>query len=192
MLDTSNSSFTPSSNSNWHNSVSYGDILKYRFPGLGQPAAARPATRACLVLDIETIGGRRCAVLVPAVPARRPDSAERAVTLMRQMEYRKAGLEGPTRFPIRSRLIVPLGHDGFVASQTTGTPVIGKLESSAFERMNVERARLHALRDIRQDREQDQRKQRRRPQCGQNFSVTRRGVRRPIPMSPAPVARSGS
>ncbi|MEX1236530.1 MAG: hypothetical protein WEB56_16225 [Roseovarius sp.] len=192
MLDTTTSSFTSSFNADWQNRVSYGDILTFRFPGLAQPAAARPAARLCLVLDIETIGGRRCAVLVPAVPARRPVSAERAVTLARRMEYRKAGLEGPTRFPIRSRLIVPFGHDGFVPSETTGTPVIGRIEGSPFERMNAERARLHALRDIREDHAQDQRPQRRGPQRGRDFSVVRRGQRRAIPMSSTPASHSQS
>ncbi|MFX0543534.1 hypothetical protein ACEWPM_017780 [Roseovarius sp. S4756] len=46
MLDTSTSSLTPSCDPDWHDSLFYGDILKFRFPGPGQPAAARPATQA--------------------------------------------------------------------------------------------------------------------------------------------------
>lgn len=186
MLHTSTASFIPVLDADWHNHLSHGDVVMFRFPAAGQPAAARP----CLVLDIETVGIRRCAALIPAFPARRPTSSDRSVMLFHRAEYRSAGLDGPTRFPVRSRLLVPLAHAGFVASQTTGTPVIGRLDGDAFERMNAERGRLHALRDIRADRERDPRLRRRGPQRGRDFTVARRGQRRPIPLSPVSAARS--
>lgn len=192
MLYTSTASFTPALDVDWCNHLSHGDVVMFRFPGAGQPAAARPAARPCLVLDIETVGTRRCAVLVPAFPARRPASSDRSVTLFRRTEYRAVGLDGPTRFPVRSRLLVPLAHEGFVASQTTGTPVMGRLDGDAFERMNAERGRLHAVRDIRADQERDPRPQHRGPQRDRDFTVARRGQRRPIPLSPVPAAHSGS
>ena len=192
MLHTSTSSFTPVLDANWRNHLSHGDVVMFRFPGTGQPVAARPVARACLVLDIETVGTRRCAVLVPAFPARWPASSDRSVTLFHRTEYRAVGLDGPTRFLIRSRQLVPLAHEGFVASQTTGTPVIGRLDGDAFERTNAERGRLHALRDIRADRERDQRPQRRGSQRDRDFTVARRGQRRPIPLSPVPAAHGGS
>jgi hypothetical protein len=153
--------------------LSHGDVVMFRFPSAGQPAAARPGARVCLVLDIETVGTRRCAVLVPTFPARRPASSDRSVTLFQRPEYRAAGLKGPTHFLIRSRQLMPLGHEGFVIAQTTGTPVIGRLDGDAFERMNAERGRLHALRDIRADRARDQHAQRRGPQRGRDFTVAR-------------------
>lgn len=192
MLHTSTASFTPVLDADWRNHLSHGDIVMFRFPAAGQPAAARPAARPCLVLDIETVGTRHCAVLVPAFPARRPASSDRSVTLFHRTEYRAVGLDGPTRFPIRSRLLVPLTHAGFVASQTTGTPVIGRLDDDAFERMNAGRGRLHALRDIRADRERDPSPRRRGPQRGRDFTVARRGQRRPIPLSSAPAAHGSS
>ncbi len=51
---------------------------------------------------------------------------------------------------------------------------------------------LHALRDIREHRARDQRPQHRGPQRDRDFTVVRRGQRRPIPMSLTPAARSGS
>lgn len=192
MLHTSTASFNPDLNSTWRNHLSHGDVVMFRFPGAGQPAAARPAARPCLVLDIETVGIRRCAVLVPAFPARRPASSGRSVTVFYRAEYRAVGLDQPTTFPVKSRLLVPLAHDGFVVSQITGTPVMGRLDGDAIERMNAERGRLHALRDIRADRERDPRPRRRGPERGRDFTVARRGQRRPIPLLPVPAARSGS
>lgn len=191
MLDSSLSSFMAAADAGWQNTLKYGDIVLFRFPGRGQAAGAHAKARPCLVLDVELIGARRCAVLVPALPAHQPGSGERAVTLARQIEYRRAGLHGPTRFLIRTRLIVPLSHDGFVVAPPTGTPVIGRLEDAALDRLNVERARLHALRDIRKDRAQAQRPQRRERQRDRDFTVTRRGQRRPIAPSLPTAARSG-
>lgn len=51
----------------WRNDMSYGDIVLFRFPGMGQPAAAYPVVWPCLVLDVETLNVRRRAVLVPAL-----------------------------------------------------------------------------------------------------------------------------
>ncbi|MEI4264271.1 hypothetical protein, partial [Roseovarius sp. D0-M9] len=180
-------------NADWHNHLSHGDIVRFRLPGAGRPVTERLEARPCLVLDIETVGTRRCAILIPAVSARRPASGARSVILFQRPEYRAAGLSGPTRFPIRSRLIVPLVDEGFVPVETTGTdtPVIGRLTGDAFERMNAERGRLHALRDIRADQER-RHPQRRGPQRDRDFTVTRRGQRRLMVLSPTTAARRSS
>jgi len=192
MLYTSTSSFTPALDTDWRNHLSHGDVVMFRSPSAGQPAAARPVARPCLVLDIKMIGARRCALLIPALPARRPASGDRSVTVSRGPEYRAAGLDRPARFPIRSRLIIPLSHEGFAPVGTSGTPVIGRLDGDAFERMNAERGRLQALRDIRADKERDHHPQRREPRRDRDFTVARRGQPRPISLSPAPAARRSS
>lgn len=189
MLDAPRLLFSPRSAA-WQEKLSYGDIVLFRFPGAGQSAASRPAVRPCLVLDVETLGIRRCAVLVPAFPARHPGSSGRAVVLAARAEYRAAGLDRPTRFPIRSRLIVPLEHDGFAVSDTIGTPLVGRLGGDAFERMNAERGRIHALRDIRAEHTRAHRPQQRGPRRGHDFTVERRGRRRPIPMLRNPAVSS--
>ena len=192
MLHTSPSSFIPAPATDWRHQLSHGDIVMFRFPVAGQVATARPVPRPCLVLDTEIASGRRCALLAPAFPARRPAGHDRAVTVDRRTDYRAAGLDRPTRFPIRSRLLVPLAHDGFVVSQTTGTPVIGRLDGAAVEQMHAERARLHALRDIRSDRAHSRERpsRRREPLRGRDFIVERRHPRRPIPMPQVSAARS--
>lgn len=193
MLHESTSSFVPVLDTDCRNHLSPGDIVMFRFPGAGQAATASPVPRPCLVLDIETAAGRRCAVLAPGFPARRPAGHDRAVSLGRRADYRAAGLGQPTRFPIRPRLLVPLAHVGFVVSETTGSPVVGRLPAAAMERLQVERARLHALRDIRADRRQTQARQpdRRQPVRGRDFIVERRYRRRSIPMLSLPASRSG-
>ncbi|RKF12398.1 hypothetical protein D6850_18170 [Roseovarius spongiae] len=190
MLDTPEFSVSPSC-ADWRDDVSYGDIVLFRFPGAGRPAAARPAVRPCLVLDVETLNTRRCAVLVPAFPAHHAGASGRALVLRGRAEYGPAGLERPMRFPIRSRLIVPLEHDGFAPSKATGTPLVGRLCGDAVERMNVERARIHALRDIRAERACAHAPQRRGARRGRDFTVERRGRRRPIPAAPHSAIRSG-
>lgn len=124
----------------WQDQLSPGDIVMFRFPGLGQPTSARPMPRPCLVLDIEIVRGRRCAVLVPAVPFRRPAGRDRQVTLGKRAEWRAAGLEQPTAFPLRSRLLVPLAHEGFVVAPGTGSPVLGHLPEAVMERRGARRA----------------------------------------------------
>ncbi|GAW37270.1 hypothetical protein RA2_04347 [Roseovarius sp. A-2] len=194
MLHTSTSSFIADPGTDWRNHLSHGDVVMFRFPGAGQAATANPAPRPCLVLDIEVTAGRRCAVLAPAFPARRPAGHGRAVSITRRAEYRAAGLDRPTRFAIKARLLVPLAHDGFFASETTGTPVIGRLDGAAVEQMHAECARLHAPRDIRSDRAHARERPplRRERLRGRDFTVERRHPRRPIPMSQVSAARSRS
>lgn len=190
MLDAPRLLFSPSF-AYWQNDVSYGDIVLFRFPGAGQPAAARPAVRSCLVLDVAMLNARRRAILVPAFAARHPGASGRTLVLRSQAEYRQAGLDRPTQFPIRSQLIVPLEHDGFVVSDATGTPLVGRLGGDALEWVNAERARIHALRDIRAERACAHSPQRRGARRGHDFTVERRGRRQPIPVPPMPAIRSG-
>lgn len=162
----------PETTAAWQEKLSWGDIVLFRSPA--GASTTPPAPRPHLVLDVETVGGRRCVILAPALLARRPAGNHRAVLVARRADYRAAGLDRPTLFSIRARLLVPLAHDGFVAPPATVSPILGRLQGAAMARMHAERARLHALRDFRADREgsRDHR------------------PRRPIPMSRISTARS--
>lgn len=189
MLDTSNSNpvKTPVI-AEWRDRLSCGDIVLFRFPPAGTASSTCPVPQPCLVLDIEILRGRRCVVLAPSRPARRGAGPHRQVTVDRRTDWRAAGLDGATRFSIEARQIVPLAHDGFGPAAPAGTPVLGRLPEAAMERLQAERARLHALRDIRRDREwehsQDRRRRQRARIRDRDFAVERRNIRRPLPLPP--------
>lgn len=190
MLDTSNPSETPATAA-WRDRLAPGDVVLFRFPLAGPVAAHRPVPRLCLVLDVEIIRGRCCAVLAPAMPSSRTSTPGRRVVVDRRPGWRTAGPERAATFPVRARLIVPLDHDGFVTGET-GTPVLGQLKGAAMERMQAERARIHALRDIRAERVQSRDRQRRGAVRGRDFSVERRNIRRPLPLAPVAADRNGT
>lgn len=60
-----------------------------------------------------------------------PETGHRAFRSPAGPDYRAAGLDRPTRLPIRWRLLLSLAHHGFAVSETTGTPVIGRLDGAA-------------------------------------------------------------
>lgn len=172
----------------WRDRLSCGDIVLFRFPPAGTASSACPVPQPCLLLDIEFLRGRRCAVLAPSRPARRGAEPDRRITVDRRTDWRAAGLGGATRFSVEGRQIVPLAHGGFVPVPPAGTPVLGRLPEAAMDRLQAERARLHALRDIRRDQEwehsQDHRRRRRAPLRDRDFTVERRNIRRPLPLLP--------
>lgn len=67
---------------------------------------------------------------------------------MASADYIPSGLNEPTRFVGARRLLVPLGHSGFVICRATGSPVLGRLDGGPFAAMNAVRGRIHAERDI--------------------------------------------
>lgn len=191
MLDTSKPEKTFAT-ADWGDQLSYGDVVLFRFPLAGHTVGAHPVPRPCLVLDVEIMRGRRCAVLAPAMPLSRASTSGRQIVINRRTEWRAAGLERATRFCLRSRLVVPLEHDGFVIAEAAGTPVLGQIGGAAVKHMQVERARIHALRDIRSDRAQSRDRQRRGAVRGRDFTVERRNIRRPLPLNPVATGRCGT
>ena len=154
------------------------------------PAGARPEPRPCLVLDLEILRGRRCALLAPGMPSYGAAATTGPrVVVDRRTDRRAAGLERATRFGLRARLLVPLEHVGFVASEGTGTPVLGRLVGAAVDRLQAERARIHALRDIRAGGAQPGGHWRGALR-GRDFSVERRNILRPLPLASMAPGRS--
>ena len=183
MLDSSNPSETPVTAA-WRDRLAHGDVVLFRFPLAGPVAPHRPVPPPCLVLDVEIIRGWYCAVLAPAMPSYRTSAPGRRVVVDRRPGWRSAGPERVATFSVCARLIVPLDHDGFVTGET-GTPVLGQLKGAALERMQAERARIHALRDIRAERAQSRDRQRR-------SAVRARNIHRPLPLAPVAADRNGT
>jgi hypothetical protein len=136
----------------WRDHLTYGDIVVFRFPlsegGETAPIKARP----CLVLDIETIGDERYAVLAYGTTSRRRANSGEEIHVRKRDAYTAAGLDEPTRFVGARRILVPLTHSGFVPHTETGSPVLGQLESLELDRLNAVRGRIHALHDIAAER----------------------------------------
>ena len=177
----------PCTPANWRDRLAPGDIVVFRAPLAGQPASARP--QPCLVLDVEILRGRRCALLAPGMPSFGAAATGPRVVVDRRTDRRAAGLERATRFCLRARLLVPLEHVGFVASEGTGTPVLGRLVGAAVDRLQAERARIHALRDIRAGDAQPGGHWRGALR-GRDFSVERRNILRPLPLASMAPGRS--
>ncbi len=145
MLDNPTKLPITSDRNSWISELSWGDIVSFRFPvdEGGELSKKRP----CLVLDIVKIGGQRHAVLAYGTSVR--SNANRGYEVrLGAREAIEAGLHRATRFIGARRLTVRLDHAGFVALGSAGTPVIGRLSGSAFDRMNAVRGRIHAEADI--------------------------------------------
>ncbi|MFW5867972.1 MAG: hypothetical protein ACOCX2_09165 [Armatimonadota bacterium] len=180
MLDTINTTLTMTPA--WQEHVSHGDIVSFRFPLAEEASAGRPKARPCLILDIETKGDQRYALLAYGTTSRRRSNVGYEVHVRRRVEYLAAGLDEPTRFVGARRLLVPLTHKGFVICRATGSCVLGRLEGAPFEAMNAVRGRIHAEHDIAAER----RAQRRRSHLRRReVAVERRGARKTVPTGKA-------
>ncbi len=145
MLDNPTKLPITSDRNSWISELSWGDIVSFRFPVDG--GGELPKKRPCLVLDTLTSGGKRYAVLAYGTSVRSSSNSGYEVRLGAQ-DAIEAGLHRATRFIGARRLTVSLDHDGFVAPDTSGNPIIGRLSGSAFDRMNAVRGRIHAETDI--------------------------------------------
>lgn len=136
----------------WRDQLAHGDIVLFRFPlsdgSENTPLKARP----CVVLDIETIGETRYALVAYGTTSRRRSNVGEEIHVRKREAYTAAGLDRPTRFIGARRVLVPMTHSGFVSRPGTDSPVIGRLTGTEFERLNAVRGRIHALRDIAADR----------------------------------------
>ncbi len=154
----------------WRDHASHGDIVSFRFPLAEEGSAGRPKARPCLILDIEEKGGQRFALIVYGTTSRRRSNAGYEVHVHRRADYIAAGLNEPTRFVGARRVLVPLTHSGFVICGATGSAVLGRLDGNPFDAMNAVRGRIHALRDIAEDRRQARR-------CGSPIRTSQRRTR---------------
>ena len=153
---------TPATATAWHDHLTYGDIVAFRFPLAEEGSGGQPKARPCLILDVEVRGGHRYALIAYGTTSYRRSNVGYDIHVRRRDDYVSAGLNEPTRFVGARRLSVPLTHSGFVMSRAKGSAVIGRLGGAAFDAMNAVRGRIHAEADIAEDRRARRRSTRRR------------------------------
>ncbi|WP_156799445.1 hypothetical protein [Oceanicola granulosus] len=157
----------------WQEHLSPGDIVSFEFPLAEADPTERPKPRPCLVLEIEDLAGERFALIAYGTTSPRKSNWGYEVHALHEEDYLSSGLDRPTRFIGRRRLMVSLDSPGFVISSNTGAPVLGRLSGGPAERLLAVRARIQAERDIAAERRADRRR-RREPR----FTVERRRPKR--------------
>ena len=163
----------PAMGPDWRSRLRPGDIVVYRFPvAEGPEASEAPKARPCLVMEIETFGGRPFATIAYGTSARSKANRGYEVPVLRAADHAAAGLHRPTRFVGYRRLLVSLRNGGFVTSAATGSPVIGRLPEGPLRRLDRVRARIQAERDM---------------GVAERFARTRRRMLGLEPMPPLPV-----
>ena len=117
----------------WRDTIAVGDIICWP---LGQGEGLG------LVVEVETIGGWPMLGVAPGFADHGQPVGPGTLRLVRMDEVRDSGLTAPVRFALGLRVSVALSHPDI------GSPVIGHLCQPALDRLQAERARIHALRDI--------------------------------------------
>ena len=164
----------------WQDHMAHGDIVSFRFPLAEEVEGESPKARPCVVLDIERIGDRRYALLAYGTTSRRPSNVGYEIRIRKRDDYAAVGLNEPTKFVGRRRLLVPLAHRGFAICLAIGSPVLGSLDGAPLKRLNAVRGRIHAERDIAADRRcQDIPRRPHRPAArDKDFTVEQRSPKR--------------
>ena len=130
----------------WQAHLSPGDIVTFRFPLAQADPGTSPKPRPCLVLEIEELAGLRFALIAYGTTS--PRKANWGYEIHALEDFAAFGLDRPTRFIGRRRLMVSLDNPGFQICRDTGSPVIGRLSGGPAERLLAVRARIQAERDI--------------------------------------------
>ena len=150
VCDTASVPAHPAMGPDWRSCLRPGDIVVYRFPVAEGPTSSEtPKARPCLVMEVETFGGRPFATIAYGTSARSKANRGYEVPVLRAADHAAAGLHRPTRFVGFRRLLVSLHSEAFVAHGATGSPVIGRLPEGPLNRLDRVRARIHAERDMR-------------------------------------------
>ena len=164
----------------WRDHIAHGDIVSFRFPLAEEGAVEGANARPCVVLDIERIGDRRYALPAYGTTSRRPLNVGYEIHIRKRDDYAAVGLNEPTKFVGRRRLLVPLAHRDFAICSAIGSPVLGSVEGAPLKRLNAVRGRIHAERDIAADRrcQNAPRRPRRPTECAEDFTVEQRSPTR--------------
>jgi hypothetical protein len=125
----------------WREAIKPGDILLFRCPGVGDDSATVEA-RPCLVIETPIIDGDVYVELACGTASMAKIYTGHEVRLRRPADFRRAGLDEPTRFLIAHRLMIQLTHSGFINCAATLSPVVGSLSGPTRARMDAVRARL--------------------------------------------------
>lgn len=150
MLDTTsiNLAMTPE----WQDHLSPGDIVSFRFPVRKPKPGDKPKPRPCLILEIEKLAGKSFALIAYGTSSPRRANWGEEVHALHEDDYPTFGLDHPTRFIGKRRMMVSLDNSGFAICRNTGSPVLGQLSGGPAERLLAVRARIQAKRDIAAER----------------------------------------
>ncbi|PYE83948.1 hypothetical protein [Pseudoroseicyclus aestuarii] len=147
----------------WQDHLSPGDIVSFRFPVREAGPGDRLKARPCLVLEIEEMAGQRFALLAYGTSSPRRANWGYEVHALHHEDHATFGLDRPTRFIGKRRLMVSLDNSGFASCRGTGSPVLGQLSGGPAERLLVVRARIQAERDMAAEMFADRRRRRMAP-----------------------------
>ncbi|SES41042.1 hypothetical protein SAMN04490244_1188 [Tranquillimonas rosea] len=158
MLDTTTTilAMTPA----WQDHLAPGDIVSFRFPVRKAKPGDRPKPRPCLVLEVEEMAGKRFALIAYGTSSPRRANWGEEVHALHEDDFPTFGLDCPTRFIGKRRMMVSLDNSGFAICRDTGSPVLGQLSGGPAERLLAVRARIQAKRDIAAERLAERRRRR--------------------------------
>lgn len=157
----------------WRDALAIGDIVIFPFPVVDAEADT-VKRRPCLVIDITEWNGERFATIAYGTSADTKANRGYEVRLRRPEVLAALKLDRETRFVCARRATVSVCNPGFQPCDGTGTPVVGRLSGSEFERMNDVRARLEAEAHMAADR----RRRSATDAHGRSFTVESRYPRR--------------
>lgn len=146
--------------------ITIGDIIKWPLSAAGNNLA--------LVVDIDIAPGMQLLTIAPGVADHAQPVRPGTFRLARSGELRRCGLTQAIRFDLNRRISVSPQHS---ALHGAASPVIARLCAAALERLHVERARLHALRDMATARREEGRMGRRPTRPGDTRTGWRRASR---------------
>lgn len=132
-------------------SLAIGSIIRWLLPNNPEAVA--------LIVDVERIAGWPVLTIAPGIDDHVQPVRPGTLRLSRFDEVRQSGLVGPLRFDLDRRISIAPSHPALAATQEL--PVVGHLCDSALARLQEQRARLHALRDIAAARREERRAERR-------------------------------
>ncbi|MGP3699709.1 hypothetical protein [Rhodobacter sp. NSM] len=142
----------------WRQTLAVGDIVSFRFP-VEDVENVPPKKRPCLVLEVEPTDSVPRITLAYGTTVVSGRNRGYEVRIASSVACAAAGLHRPTRFIGLRRLAVSADHPGFIVSREAGTPKIGRLAGTGFERLQAVRARIHAEADIAADQRAERRRE---------------------------------
>jgi hypothetical protein len=97
----------------WRDTLAPGDVVLFRFPHSEPGDETDAKRRPCLVLAIQTLGGRRVVELAFATTAKTKANVGLEIHVNRPDSLAAAGLRKPTRFVCARRFLAPFDHVGW-------------------------------------------------------------------------------
>lgn len=147
MLDATETDRPSPDDQDWRQSLSWGDVVSFRFPRMEGDPGYRPKARPCVVLDTVAVAGKRFVTLGYGTSADTTANRGYEVRVESPAARARCGIRRPTRFVCSRRITVSDRHPGFCRSER-GTPVVGRLAGPERRRLNAIRARIFAETDI--------------------------------------------